>query len=416
MNAVSHVRRDHETERKLQSSALRLALFSGNYNYHMDGPVRALNRLVGYLERRGAAVMVFAPTSPTPACAPTGTLVSIPSIPVPGRPEYRLGLGLPGAIRRQIAAFRPTLFHISAPDWSGYSALKLAQRSRIPAVASFHTRFDTYLGFYGAARLQNAVTGYLRHFYSQCRQLYAPSESMAAVLRDQHMCRDVRIWGRGIDCGTFNPAKRDLAWRRSLGIADQEVVILFVGRVVMEKGLDAFAAAVSALAENGISHRVLLVGDGPALPWLRARLPHAIAPGFLRDDQLSRAYASSDIFLNPSVTETFGNVTAEAMASGLPAVCADATGSRSLVDDGATGFLVPGGRTEAYVAALRRLALNPTLRAAFGAAAHAKAQTLSWDAVLDGLFDDYLDALSGAVNVAEAGNFMREPVLQQSPI
>jgi len=317
---------------------------------------------------------------------------------LPGRSEYRLGLGLPKAVKKAVADFRPTLFHVSAPDISGYAALQLARSWKIPAVASFHTRFDTYLGYYGASWLQNAVTSYLRHFYNQCAHLYAPSDSMAAVLRQQDMCRDVRIWGRGIDCAAFDPAQRDLEWRRAQGITDDEIVIAFVGRVVMEKGLECFAQSVEALAARGILHRVMIVGEGPALEWFRARLPQAVIAGFLRDQSLSRAYASADIFFNPSTTETFGNVTAEAMASGVPAVCADATGSRSLVVDGVTGYLVTSNSSTAFASALARLIEDRDLRIAFGHAARHRAKTISWDLVLDGLFGHYIDAVTDPIS------------------
>lgn len=363
--------------------------------------------------------MVFAPTSPTPACAPTGTLVSIPSISLPGRSEYRLGLGLPKAIKKAIADFRPTLMHISAPDISGYAALQLARSCNIPVVASFHTRFDTYLGYYGVTWLENAVTSYLRYLYNQCSHLYAPSESMATVLRQQNMCRDIRIWGRGIDCASFDPLKRDLEWRREHGITDDEVVIAFVGRVVMEKGLQCFAQSIEALNANGIAHRVMIVGEGPALEWFKQRLPKAVVAGFLRDHALSRAYASADIFFNPSTTETFGNVTAEAMASGLPAVCADATGSRSLVIDGVTGYLVTSNTPDAYANALARLIQDRDLRTAFGVAARNRAKTMDWDQVLDGLFEHYTDAVSKAtsLHVPKDLRFGRaSPAFQESMI
>lgn len=394
----------------------RVALFSGNYNYHMDGPVRALNRLVGYLERRGVPVMVFSPTSSTPACEPAGTLVSIPSVPLPGRSEYRLGLGLPPHVKRQIEAFRPTLFHIAAPDLSGYAALKLARRWNIPAVASFHTRFDTYLGYYGADFLQRLTTAYLRHFYNQCQHLYAPSESMADVLRRQGMCDDIRIWSRGVDCAMFNPAKRDMGWRRALGLRDEDVAIAFVGRVVMEKGLDRFAAALQALRQMGVKHRPLIVGEGPALSWLTDRLPEAICTGFLRDEALSRAYASADIFFNPSLTETFGNVTAEAMACGLAVVCADATGSRSLITDGLNGRLITDRHLSGYTQALAHLAQDRDTRLTLGTAARLHAERMDWDRVLDGIYDHYVEAL--AQHAAEAAHSQglpaHKPVLTQS--
>ena len=155
---------------------------------------------------------------------------------------------------------------------------------------------------------------------------------MAQLLRDQRMNYDVGIWTRGIDREIFNPERRDMAWRRALGIDDDVPVIGFVGRLVMEKGLDVFSDTIDRLARRQVRHKVLVVGEGPARDWFEKRLPDAIFAGFQGGADLGRAVASMDMLFNPSVTETFGNVTLEAMAAGLPVVAARATGSESLVD------------------------------------------------------------------------------------
>ncbi|MGE0665611.1 MAG: glycosyltransferase family 4 protein [Sphingomonadales bacterium] len=373
---------------------LRVALFSGNYNYVTDGAAVALNHLIAHLERRGIESIVFSPTADPPAFEPAGTLVSVPSIGFPGRSEYRVGLGLPAAQRRRLKAFRPTLIHLSAPDLIGYAARRLAQRWNVPLVASFHTRYDTYFRYYHMAWLEGTVTRYLRHFYRPCEHVYVPSESTAQVLREQNMARDVRIWSRGVDDARFNPGRRDLEWRRSLGFADSEAVIAFVGRLVLEKGIDSFARTVAGLRRRGVAHRVLVVGDGPERARFRDLLPEdAVFAGYLDGDALARAYASSDLFLNPSVTETFGIVTLESMAAGLPAVCADATGSQSLVTHGETGFLVRPDDDAGYVEAVERLIADPVLRARLGAAAHERSRRFTWDAVIEELVVQYREVL-----------------------
>jgi glycosyltransferase involved in cell wall biosynthesis len=372
---------------------LRVALFSGNYNYVTDGAALALNQLVGYLERHGIESIVFSPTTDPPAFEPAGTLVSVPSIGFPGRSEYRVALGLPRAQRRRLRSFRPTLIHLSAPDLLGYAARNLARRWRVPLVASFHTRYDTYFRYYNMAWLEGIVTRYLRHFYRPCEHVYVPSESTAQVLRQEHMARDVRIWSRGVDPARFNPGRRDLEWRRSLGIGDDEVVVAFVGRLVLEKGIDTFARVVAGLRARGAAHRVLVVGEGPERARFAELVPEAVFAGYLDGDALARAYASSEIFLNPSVTETFGIVTLEAMAAGLPTVCADATGSQSLVVAGETGFLVPPRDDAAYVEAVGRLAGDAALRAAMGAAAQARSRLYTWDAVIGDLVAQYREVL-----------------------
>ena len=375
--------------------APRVALFSGNYNYTRDGANRALNRLVDYLERQGVAVRVYSPTGETPAFAHAGDLVSVPSFSIPRRKEYRFATGLPDHVRADIAAFHPNLFHLSAPDLLGYKALQLAKSWRVPVVASVHTRFETYLSYYGLGCLEKYATRYMRYFYNQCDQIYAPTDSMAAVLRAENMCSDIRLWGRGVDSNLFHPSRRDDAWRAAHGISQGDVAIAFVGRLVLEKGLDIFADAIDILKARGISHKVVVIGDGPERARFAERLPDAIFTGFLGDEALAKAYASSDIFFNPSKTETFGNVTLEAMAAGLAPVCARATGSMSLVDHGTSGFLADGAANE-YADYIAYLITNADLRNAFRAAGLAQALRYNWDNILSGVLANYCEALCEA--------------------
>lgn len=372
-------------------SDLRVALFSGNYNYVRDGANQALNRLSGYLQNQGAKVRIYSPKSKTPAFPSTGKVVGVPAIAIPGRTEYRLPLGIPPAIQRDLKEFGANMFHVAIPEFLGHRAVTLARHWDKPVVASVHTRFETYPRYYGFAFMEPVVEGILRRFYRRCDAIFAPSESMAQVLREQRMSYDVGIWSRGVDTEIFAPAKRDMAWRRGLGIADHEPVICFIGRVVMEKGLDVFAETIDALHKRDVHARVLVIGDGPAREWFETRLPaDAVFVGFQRGDDLGRAIASADILLNPSVTETFGNVTLEAMACGLPVVAARATGSLSLVDDGVTGRLIRPGANEQMAQALQAYCEDLEARAAAGAAGRAISERYSWDAVNQALVDGYL--------------------------
>ena len=365
----------------MQPNEIRVALFSGNYNYVRDGANQALNRLVGYLLRQGVNVRVYSPTTDTPAFEPTGDLVSIPSIPVPGREEYHLGLGLNSRLRKDLAAFAPNIVHIAAPDIAGHRAVTWARRRGIPAVASVHTRFDTYLAYYHLQALEPLARGIMRRIYQRCDAILAPADSLAAVLRAQRMSRDISIWTRGVDRDQFNPERRDMEWRHSLGIDDDELAIAFLGRIVMEKGLDVFSDAIDALAERKVRHRVVVIGEGPARDWFENRLPNAIFVGHQVGDDLARALASTDVFFNPSITEAFGNVTLESMACALPIVAAEATGTTTLVRDGENGTLVEPGDAEAFADALEAYARDPALRERHGAAGLAYAETQDWDRI-----------------------------------
>src|SRR5690349_21675859 len=347
---------------------LRVALFSGNYNYVRDGANQALNRLVGYLLHRGIQVRVYSPTVKEPAFPAPGELVSIPAIPIPGRSEYRLPIALPPRVRRDLAEFAPNVVHVSSPDVVGHRAVSWARRRKVAAVASVHTRFDTYLAYYHLQALEPVAREIMRRFYHRCEVVLAPAESTAAILRAQRMNRDISIWGRGIDREQFNPERRDMEWRRAKGIADDELVIAFLGRVVMEKGLDVFADAIHAFEPAGIKHRVLVIGDGPARPWFEAQLPEAIFVGEQTGSDLARALASADVFLNPSITEAFGNVTLEAMACALPVIAAESTGATNLVNPDVTGTLVDGESPEELAEALTAYARDPERRRWLGEA------------------------------------------------
>jgi phosphatidylinositol alpha 1,6-mannosyltransferase len=369
---------------------LRIALFSGNYNYVRDGANQALNRLVGYLLKQGAAVRVYAPVVKEPAFPATGDLIGIPALAIPGRAEYRAPMMIGPSAKRDLRRFDPNILHVSSPELLGHRAVSLARRWNLPVIASVHTRFETYARYYGMAFLEPLLVAMLRRFYQRCDAIFAPSESMAQLLREQRMSYDVGIWTRGIDQEIFNPGRRSLEWRRSLGIADDEVAIGFVGRLVMEKGLDVYSDAIDRLAQRGVRHRVLIVGEGPAGDWFRNRLPNAVFAGFQAGPDLGRAVASMDMLFNPSVTETFGNVTLEAMAAGLPVVAAKATGSASLVSDMVSGRLVRPGAIADFADALQFYCENGEARAAAGEAGRKASDRYGWDAVNQALVDGYL--------------------------
>ena len=377
----------------MHNSDLRVALFSGNYNYVRDGANQALNRLVEYLLRQGVNVRVYSPTVDKPAFPATGDLVDVPAIPIPGRSEYRLPIAVPARVRRDLEKFNPNVVHVSSPDIVGHRAVSWARRHKIAAVASVHTRFDTYLAYYHMQALEPLARGIMRRFYHRCEVVLAPAESIAAILRAQRMNRDIAIWARGIDREQFNPDRRDMPWRRTLGIADDEMVIAFLGRVVMEKGLDVFADAIHAFETFGFKHRVIVIGDGPARPWFEEQLPQAIFLGEQTGADLAHALASADVFFNPSLTEAFGNVTLEAMACGLPVLAAEATGSTNLVRSGITGTLVDGTDPDEFAEGLAAYARDPDLRRRHGEAGLDVARRMDWDTINSHVIRSYKHAI-----------------------
>ncbi|MGH6730082.1 MAG: glycosyltransferase, partial [Sphingomicrobium sp.] len=221
----------------------------------------------------------------------------------------------------------------------------------------------------------------MRRYYRRCDAIVVPAESTAAILRAQRMNKDISLWARGVDRDQFNPGRRSLKWRRERGIGDDDMVVAFLGRLVLEKGLDVFADAIDAARAKGVPLKVLAIGDGPARGYFEERLPNAVYTGQLTGTDLAVALASADVFLNPSITETFGNVTLEAMACALPVVAAAASGARSLVNDGVTGRLSRPGDIDAFATALADYQRDPELRMRHGQAGLEFARTMDWDEI-----------------------------------
>lgn len=366
---------------------LRVALITSSYNFIADGVALTLNRLVGFLEAQGVEVLVFAPVASKPAFAHHGAIVPVPSVPLPGRPEYRLALGLMGQAKRRLLDFAPDIIHIAVPDLLGHAALALAKAHGIPAVASYHTRYETYLRHYWyLAALEGLLKRILRRFYGAAREVYVPSDSVREALLADGLIDNFKPWPRGVDTVRFSPQRRDLLWRARLGIGPDELVILHVSRLVREKRLDTLTGALNRIT---VPHRVVIVGDGPDRAFAEQELPNAIFTGFVEGEALASAYASSDIFVFPSDSESFGNVTLEAMASGLPCVCADATGSRSLVLEGETGFLAPADDAPGFARHIMALAQDRDLRHSMGEAARRRAMSFSWEETLSRMLGYY---------------------------
>ena len=290
--------------------------------------------------------------------------------------------GLSAEVRRDLEAFAPNIVHISSPDFSAHRAVTWARKRNIATVASVHTRFETYLSYYHLEFMEPALRALLRRLYRRCDAVLAPAESTAAVLRAQRMSRDIFIWTRGVDREQFNPERRDMGWRRGLGIGDEELAVAFLGRLVLEKGsrISPRRSTSSSAAASPITRWI--IGEGPAGHGSRNAC-RGLFVGHQVGGDLARALASGDVFLNPSVTETFGNVTLESMACALPVVAAEATGATSLVVDGKNGILCEPGDIDAYADALERYAKNPKLRERHGKAGLAFARTQAWDAIND---------------------------------
>jgi len=374
---------------------LRIALFCANYNCVRDGANNALNHLVSYLLQQGAQVRVYSPTVANPAFEPTGDLVSVRSVAIPGRSEYRLTLGLDEHTRADVRRFAPTHIHVSAPDPQGYQAQGLARELGCPLVTSLHTRFETYFEYYGLRAFRPWAERYLRNFYSRSDLVLVPNVQIAEELKTWNMGNRIAVWSRGVDRQKFHPAFRSMEWRRSEGWDDADVIPLFFGRLVREKGISEFSAAISKAIESGLKLRPMIVGDGPAKAELARQLPEGTRfLGHLSGHDLSTAIASADVLINPSTTEAFGNVNLEAMAAGLAVVSADMPSAQALISNNDNGLLVPPHQVEGYAEALSKLASDRRKRTRLGAAAAAAAAAFTWSSALLDVVQGYLGLIS----------------------
>jgi glycosyltransferase involved in cell wall biosynthesis len=384
------------------AAGLRIALFSGNYNCTRDGANKALNRLVAHLLAHGAEVRVFSPTSRDPAFDPAGELISVRSIAIPGRSEFRVALGLPLPVKEQVRRFRPDIIHLSAPDWLGMAAQRFARQLDVPVVASLHTRFERYFEYYGLRFLRDWAWRRQSRFYQGCDLVLAPNKPSQAHLKEMGLRPEqIGTWGRGVEGDLFNAQRRDLNWRREFGYHDAELVILSFGRLVREKGIENFIRTIRELRERGHNVRPMIVGSGPAEREMRAGIGAAVFLGHLEGEELGRAIASADILLNPSLTEIFGNVNLEAMSAGLAVVSADVGSAQALIEDGRSGLLCspdPGH----YADAIEALIMDPFRRVALGKAAAASAATHRWPLVLEEVIRAYKAILSSIAIAAGA--------------
>lgn len=383
----------------VRMDGVRLALFTDTFGPQLNGVTRTLHRLVVAARDRGAAVEVF--TTSDPAATPADGVHRAPSIPFWGYPQLRLAAPGGGRLARALRDWRASLVHVATPFGMGLAGRHAAHLAGIPLVSSYHTHFTAYASYYQLGALRGAGWHYLRWFHNGTRRTYCPTAAVARELEARGFQRTA-VWGRGVDTTDFAPGWRSMEMRRSLGLRDSELVVAFVGRVAREKGLDDLIDAMRLLRQlpDAPPCRLLIVGDGPDLDGCRARAGDGVIfTGRREGEDLSRLYASADLFVFPSTTDTFGNVMLEAMASALPVIVADTVVARELLARGAGSFYPPGQPRE-LAAHIARWGRDPALRCAAGRAGVSAAADRSWARVFDALFADYRTARDVRVNAA----------------
>jgi phosphatidylinositol alpha 1,6-mannosyltransferase len=369
---------------------MRVALFSEVYWPMVSGVSLTVQRAVDGLRERGHAVRVYSATyGRPPGESDRAEVHRSPSRPLFISPEVQWAFPRRQEIREDLARFGPDVVHLATEFPIGLAGLRAARELRVPIIASSHTDYESYAARYGLGWAVAPGWRYLRWFYGHAVRVLCPSLTYQTHLNLRGV-RHTAIWSRGVDAERFHPRHRSEAWRRSLGVGPGDLLVAYVGRVAPEKGIDVLLDAWALLGDLHDRTRLVFVGGGLMETEIaRREMPGIRMVGVRRDAELSAAYASADLFVLPSATETFGNVLLEAMASGLPSIAAAAGGPLDLVEHGWNGWLVRPHDPVALAEALRTLLADGTQRCRLGRAARAAAEARSWDAVHDGLAAEY---------------------------
>lgn len=360
----------------------RLAVVTETYPPEVNGVAMSMARVVDGLNRRNHDVQLVRPRqsakmAPSPSGNPAIDEVLTKGLPVPLYPNLRMGVPSKRALVKLWSLKRPDVVHIATEGPLGWSALQAAQHLALPVTSDYRTNFHAYGKHYRLGLLSKPIMGYLRKFHNRCDATMVPTEAMRVLLADRGFER-LTVVGRGVDAQRFDPARRSAAMRASWGAGPDDLVMGYVGRLAPEKNLGVVLAAYEAVKAVQPRVRLVFVGDGPMRAELAARAPEAVFAGSRSGDNLAAHYAGLDMFLFASLTETFGNVTTEAMASGCAVVAFESAAAGELIRSGVNGWLAGPGKESDFIAATRVAAFDAAARRAVAEQARMTARRLDW--------------------------------------
>ncbi|MBV8603531.1 MAG: glycosyltransferase family 1 protein [Pelomonas sp.] len=376
---------------------LRVACVTETWPPEVNGVASTMARVVEGLNARGHGVQLVRPRQKPEQEARTPVQPKVEEVltrglKIPRYPELRMGVPSKRALVQLWSLQRPDVVHIATEGALGWSALQAAQHLKLPVASDFRTNFHAYSSHYGLGWLNKPIMAYLRKFHNRCDCTMVPTEGLRRELAERGF-RGLSVVSRGVDTIGFAPAFRSAALRAEWGATPDDLVVACVGRVAAEKNLNLLFEAFERIRQAVPRAKLVVVGDGPARESLQQRFPFAIFAGQRRGAELAAHYASADLFLFPSLTETFGNVTTEALASGLPVVAFDYAAAAELIQDGVHGLRAPCDDNAAFCAAAvelaTRLANEPAERGRMSANARTLAEGLSWERIV-ARFEDAL--------------------------
>jgi len=358
---------------------MRYAIVSETYPPEVNGVALTVQALETGLRARGHHVNVIRPRQADEAVAGAEQML-VRGAPLPRYPGLRFGLPAGRALMAQWRRQRPDAIYVATEGPLGWSAVRSARKLAIPVMTGLHTRFDEYVERYGAGFLTPVAFAWMRRFHNMADATIVPTDDLAVYLRRRGF-NDVRVLRRAVDSKLFDPTRRDACLRASWGLGDDDLAVMYLGRIAPEKNLELAVRAFRAIREQQPKARFVWVGEGPARAAIEKANPDSVFAGLRRGEDLARHFASADLFLFPSLTETFGNVTLEAMASGVPTVAFDYGAAHDHLRNGVHGAAVKFGDHDAFLRAAVHVAADPRMRRAMGAQARASVATLSPESV-----------------------------------
>jgi glycosyltransferase involved in cell wall biosynthesis len=379
---------------KSTRNKIKVAYFAGSMRPGQDGVTRVLFRLIDWLNENDIDNMFISSEIPKRDEQLTNYF-EVPSFPVPFYKEYKFAYPGYKKFETRLKEFKPDIIHINSPCSLGLAAIKYGEKYNIPVVATYHTHFPSYAKYYNIKQLEFISWNYLRKLYNRCDRVLVPSITIMNELK-LHGFKTIEYLPHGIDLNTFNRSYKSTEWKKSLNIQDKQV-LLFVGRLVWEKDLRTLTEIYDQITGLRNNIAFVLVGDGPIRNDLEKLMPDALFLGYKSGSELSTIYASSDLFVFPSTTETFGNVVLEAMACGTVPVCSDEGGASSSINNNQNGIICKARESFDFSKKILSLISNPTELQRISDNCIEYASKQSWNNIFSQQYQHYLDVINNHI-------------------